>query len=59
MDETPKDYGAPVYLKGSHKNTGLRTRVVGRAVTAAVEKRQNAGKKMKCVQILENAGLKR
>jgi hypothetical protein len=21
MDETPKDYGAPVYLKGSHKNT--------------------------------------
>jgi len=21
MDETPKDYGAPVYLKGSHRNT--------------------------------------
>lgn len=21
MDETPKDYGAPVYLKGSHKNS--------------------------------------
>jgi len=23
MDETPKDYGAPVYLKGSHKNTAV------------------------------------
>jgi len=23
MDETPKDYGAPVYLKGSHRNTAV------------------------------------
>jgi len=23
MDETPKDYGAPVYLKGSHKNNAV------------------------------------
>lgn len=23
MDETPKDYGAPVYLKSSHKNTAV------------------------------------
>lgn len=28
MDETPKDYGAPVYLKGSHKNQVVDEQVV-------------------------------
>ena len=28
MDETPKDYGAPVYLKGSHKNTAVDDQAV-------------------------------
>ena len=28
MDETPKDYGAPVYLKGSHKNTVVEEQAV-------------------------------
>mmetsp|Transcript_17635 Transcript_17635/g.25119 ORF Transcript_17635/g.25119 Transcript_17635/m.25119 type:complete len:408 (-) Transcript_17635:2025-3248(-) len=28
MDETPKDYGAPVYLKGSHKNEVVDEHVV-------------------------------
>ena len=28
MDETPKDYGAPVYLKGSHGNTAVDPQAV-------------------------------
>jgi len=28
MDETPKDYGAPVYLKGSHKNDVIEDQAV-------------------------------
>ena len=28
MDETPKDYGAPVYLKGSHRNTAVDPQAV-------------------------------
>lgn len=28
MDETPKDYGAPVYLKGSHRNTAVDEQAV-------------------------------
>lgn len=28
MDETPKDYGAPVYLKGSHKNDAVNDQAV-------------------------------
>ena len=28
MDETPKDYGAPVYLKGSHRNTAVEESAV-------------------------------
>jgi len=28
MDETPKDYGAPVYLKGSHKNAAVDEQAV-------------------------------
>jgi len=28
MDETPKDYGAPVYLKGSHRNTCIDPQAV-------------------------------
>ncbi|KAI2505706.1 phytanoyl-CoA dioxygenase [Fragilaria crotonensis] len=28
MDETPKEYGAPVYLKGSHRNTAVNEHAV-------------------------------
>lgn len=28
MDETPKDYGAPVYLEGSHRNTAVEAQSV-------------------------------
>jgi hypothetical protein len=28
MDETPQDYGAPVYLKGSHKNNAVDPQAV-------------------------------
>jgi hypothetical protein len=35
MDETPKDYGAPVYLKGSHRNTVVDGQAVFVDINAA------------------------